>query len=234
MIKIQEKLPKSLKMRSTNTDKEVAQKVAKLLLEAGAVAIRTQIPFRLVSGILSPIYVDDRYLMSFPIKRKIIVDYLIAKIREVGIPDVVAGTATAGIPFAAWIADKLNLPMVYVRSKPKNHGKGNQIEGTFKRGQKVVVVEDMISTGQSSTAVIKALRRAGAIVTDEVAIYTHSLKEADRNLRNLKVKFWVLTDLPQVLDIAQKEGYLRPDDQIEKILEWAEDPQKWGKKIGFE
>src|SRR3989344_1858851 len=132
-------------MKSINTDKN-SQKTAKILVETGAVTFRPRQPFRFDSGILSPVYVDNRLLISGPHERKKIIKFFIQKIKELGIPDVVAGTATAGIPHAAWIAQILDIPMVYVRSKAKDHGKGNMVEGTLKRGQNVMVIEDTVST----------------------------------------------------------------------------------------
>ena len=234
MIKIQEKLPKDLKMKSTSTDREIAQKVAKVLFESGCVLLRTQIPFRFTSGLLSPIYVDNRRLISLPKARKIILKYLIVQIGKIGMHDVIAGCATAGIPWAAWIAEELSLPMVYVRSKPKGHGQGNQVEGIIKRGQKVLVVEDMVSTAETSKEIVLALRKLGAEVAHEIAIYSHNLRVARDNFRKLRVKFMPLTALSQVVATARKEGYLRPDDQELMILEWAKDPKNWGKRQGFE
>lgn len=220
-------------MKSTNTG-EISEKAAKILLESGCVIIRLRIPFRFTSGILSPIYVDNRRLISLPKQRKIIVELLIEKIKQIGLPDVIAAAATAGIPHAAWIAEKLNLPMVYVRSKAKEHGRKNQIEGILKRGQKALVVEDMVSTAQSSTVVIRAMREVGVKVEDEVAIYSHGLADAQRKFKELKVNFTCLTTLQEVVETARKINYLRPIDDVSSILEWSKDPKGWVKKMGFE
>lgn len=218
-------------MRSTNTDN--SKRIAAALFNIGSVIIRPNKPFRYDSGILSPIYVDNRLTISFPKERRLIINSMVKKIKEIGIPDAVAGTATAGIPHAAFIAQKLNIPMVYVRPKPKDHGKGNQVEGTFKRGQKVIVIEDLVSTGGSSIRVVKALRKMGAKVNTEVCIFAYGIKEADKNFKNNKVKLHALTNFKTATEIAEKQGLLKKE-QIEAILDWAKDPKKWGKKMGFE
>lgn len=217
-------------MKSINTDKA---KVSKILFSIGSVIFRTRQPFRYSSGILSPIYTDNRLIMSHPKERKIIVDLLIKKIKKIGIPDVLAATATAGIPHTAFIAQELNLPMVYVRSEAKNHGKGNQIEGKITRGQTVIVIEDLISTGGSSLAVVKALRRAGAKVTGLVAIFTYGFDEAKKNFEKNRVNVHTLTDIDASIEAVTREGYLKKD-QVKMVQSWAKDPGGWGKKMGFE
>ncbi len=221
-------------MKSTNTDKErIATEVASILYDVGAIIFRPKQPFKFDSGILSPAYTDNRLIISFPKEREKIVSYLIETIREIGLPDVIAGTATAGIPHAAFIAQKLKLPMVYVRAEPKSHGKGNQVEGTIRRGQKVIVVEDLISTAGSSIRVAQALRKLGAKVTDEIAIFTYNFKEAEDNLKKNKIRLHNLTDLEHSAKTAVKKGFLK-EDQVKVILDWAKDPHNWAKKMGFE
>ena len=233
MIKIPKKLPKDLKMKSTNTGK-IAADVAKILLETGCVIIRSSTPFKFDSGILSPIYVDNRLLISSPQAREKIIKLLVNLAKKMGEFDSVAGVATAGIPHAAWIADALNLPMVYVREVPKTHGRQNQVEGKVKRGQKVLVVEDMISTAGSSVNVIKALRKLGAVVDNEIAIYSHGLAQAEKNFKKIKINFFCLTTLSNVVRAAVKYEFLRTTDDVSSILNWAKDPKNWGKKMGFE
>lgn len=225
-------------MKSTNIDKKSSRelrekKVAKILFEAGCVIFRPHQPIKLISGLLTPIYVDNRRLISFPKERDTVAAFLADLIKENGIPDLIAGAATGGIPHASWVAQKLNVPMVYVRSKPKDHGQGNQIEGILKRGQRVVVVEDMVSTGSSSSEVIKALKAAGARILYEVAIYTHNLKAADTTFKQLNVKFVPLTKLFDVAAVANKQEFLT-DKQVELVLSWSKDPGAWSKKMGFE
>lgn len=219
-------------MKSTSTA-SIAEKVARILVDVGCVIIRPRQPFKFDSGILSPVYVDNRLLISVPHQRKQMINFLISKIKKIGSFDVIAGVAMAGIPHAAWIADNLNLPMVYVRAHPKDHGRQNQVEGSLRRGQKVLVVEDMVSTAGSSARVIEALRELGAKVTDVVAIYTHNLKAAGTNFQKMNVKFHSLTDLENVAKVAVVKGFLK-QDQVTVILDWARDPKGWGKKMGFE
>lgn len=219
-------------MKSTNTA-STADQVASILYDVGAVIFRPKQPFKYDSGILSPVYTDNRLLISYPQSRDKIVQLLIEKVKEIGIPDVVAGTATAGIPHAAFIAQKLKIPMVYVRAEPKSYGKGNQVEGVIKRGQKVIVIEDLISTAGSSARVIEALRKLGATVTDEVAIFTYGLKESEKNLKKAKVKLHALTNLEHSAKTAVKKGFLKPD-QVKVILDWVKDPHGWAKRQGFE
>ena len=218
-------------MKSTATDQ--SKKIAQILFDIGAVTFSRSRPFKFDSGILSPVYVDNRILISYPKQRNIILNYLLVKIKELGKIDVIAGVATAGIPHAAFIAQKLNLPMVFVRAKPKDHGKGNQVEGKLRRGQKVLVIEDLVSTAGSSVRVIEAIRRLGGIVTDELAIYSHSLKASDRNFKEAKVNFYHLTDTMSAAQVAKEKGFLK-DEQIESILSWTKDPQSWAKKMGYE
>ena len=232
MLKTQEKKCKNLEMKSTSTDNNISQKVAKILFETGCVIFRPSQPIKLVTGILSPIYVDNRRLMSFPKERRKVAIFLTERIQGIGLPQVIAGAATGGIPHAAWVAERLNLPMVYVRSKPKEHGQGNQVEGVLRRGQRVVVVEDMVSTASSSSVVIKGLRDLGALVQHEVAIYTHTLSEADKNFSKLKIFFHPLTNLREVVKVAKREGFLKDEDE-KVILNWAKDPKNWAKKMGF-
>src|SRR3989338_8102425 len=219
-------------MKSTNTDK--SKKIAQILFDIGAVTFSRNRPFKFDSGILSPVYVDNRILISYPEERKIVLKALLSLIEAKTKPfDVVAGIATAGIPHAAWIAQELNMPMIFVRSKPKEHGKGNQVEGKLKRGQKVLVVEDLISTAGSSTRVIKAIRELGGVVTDLVAIYSHNLKSAKLNLSKVKVKLHYLTDTLTSAKYAKEKGFLT-QAQVDTILDWVKDPKDWGKKMGYE
>lgn len=219
-------------MKSTSIDS--SKKIAQILFDIGAVTFSRKKPFRFDSGILSPVYVDNRYLISYPKERKIVLKALLSLVKSNAKPfDVVAGVATAGIPHAAWIAQELNLPMIFVRAKPKDHGKGNQVEGKLKRGQKVLIVEDLISTAGSSVRVIEAIRSFGGIVTDEVAIYSHNLESSKQNLQKAKVNLHYLTDTATAAKLAKEKGFLI-QEQVETIIEWSKNPQNWGKKIGYE
>lgn len=207
---------------------ERKEEIAAVLLIVGALFYYQDKPFEFKSNLQSPVYIDNRLIISNPKSRDIVIENLIEKLNEIGLPDVVAGVATAGVPYAAIIAQKLDLPMVYARPAPKEHGKQNQIEGQIKSGQKAVVIEDTISTAISSTSVIDVLKKAGSQVTGEIAIFTYGMKESSENLIKAKVKLHALTDLESVIKVAAETGYLN-DDQVKVIKLWSEDPQNWGK-----
>jgi len=219
-------------MKSTSTDK-IAYQVSNILIGLGCIIFRPHQPFKFNTGIISPVYTDNRLILSSPHERKKIVDLLIDKIKQIGIPNVVAGTATAGIPYAAFIAQKLNLSMIYVRPVPKEYGKKTQVEGSLKRGQKVIVIDDLISTGRSSLEVVIAIRNSGGIVSDVIAITTYGLKDAEKNITKNKIKLHTLTDLNHSCYVAQKKGFLTRE-QVDMIKNWAQDPQNWARKIGYE
>lgn len=205
------------------------QTIAKNLLEIKAVYLQPNDPFTWSSGLKSPIYCDNRLTLSFPSIRTQIAEGLIDLIKE-HFPEVevIAGTATAGIPHAAWVSDKMDLPMVYVRSKAKGHGKGNQIEGQVKRNQKVVVVEDLISTGGSAITAVDALREAGCEVLGIVAIFTYDLALGKSKLEEANIKAQSLCDYDTLVEVAAKEGYVTEQD-ISKLKMWREDPssERW-------
>ena len=196
------------------------RKIAKHLLDIEAVALRPNDYFTWTSGIKSPIYCDNRITMSYPaIRREIAAgmsEVIKAKFPEV---EVVAGTATAGIPHAAWVSEVLDLPMIYVRDSAKKHGKTNQIEGRLLEGQKVVIIEDLISTGLSSLKVAKALEKAGAVVLGVVAIFSYELKKAQDAFAADKVKYHTLTNYNYLIEEAVASDYIKQED-VEKLLEW--------------
>ena len=196
------------------------RKIAKHLLDIEAVALRPNDYFTWTSGIKSPIYCDNRITMSYPaIRREIATgmsEVIKAKFPEV---EVVAGTATAGIPHAAWVSEVLDLPMVYVRDSAKKHGKTNQIEGRLLEGQKVVIIEDLISTGLSSLKVAKALEEAGAVVLGVVAIFSYELKKAQDAFSADKVEYRTLTNYNYLIEEAVASDYIKQED-VEKLLEW--------------
>ncbi|MBI3283215.1 orotate phosphoribosyltransferase [Candidatus Curtissbacteria bacterium] len=214
-------------MKSTNTD-STAYQVSNILIDLGCIIFRPHQPFRYNTGIISPVYTDNRLILSSPRERTIIVNLLAKKVKEVGIPDVIAGTATAGIPHAAFVAQKLNLPMIYVRPTPKEYGKKNHVEGSLKRGQKVIVVDDLISTGRSSLEVVKAIRKSGGKVEDIIAITTYGLKDAEKNFAQNKIKLHALTDLNHSCEVALNKGFLK-SGRVSMIKDWAKDPRNWGK-----
>jgi orotate phosphoribosyltransferase len=200
------------------------QTIAKQLLEIKAVYLQPNEPFTWSSGMKSPIYCDNRLTLSYPEIRTQIAEGLSDLIKEYfSEVDVIAGTATAGIPHAAWVSDKLNLPMCYVRSKAKGHGKGNQIEGQVQQNQKVVVVEDLISTGGSAITAVDALRAAGCEVLGIVSIFTYGLSVGEEKLREAKVEVKSLSDYDTLIEVAAKEGYVTTQD-LNKLKMWRENP----------
>lgn len=220
-------------MRLTNSVNKTSEKVAKLLLSINAISLSPKKPFRYSSGILSPVYTDCRLLISHPKERTIIRNLYVKTILSKGKFDVIAGTATAGIPHAAWIADKLKLPMIYVRGKAKDHGKGNQIEGKIEKKQKAAVIEDLISTGGSSVETIRAIRKEGAKSTHIFSIITYGMSKSKESFKANGIKLISLTDFPTVVKVAEQTGYIKTRDK-DIILQWATDPTSWGKKMGFE
>ncbi|MBP2077574.1 orotate phosphoribosyltransferase [Oceanobacillus polygoni] len=190
------------------------------LLEIKAVQINADDYFTWTSGIKSPIYCDNRLTMSYPVVRKKIITAFVEKIAAMDEkPDVIAGCATAGIPHAAWLAEKLDLPMVYVRSKPKGHGKGNQIEGKISKGQKVLVIEDLISTGGSSIESAKALQAEGADVLAVFAIFTYGLKKATEQFGAEAITFDTITNFDELIEALVEDGKLTTTNKAE-LLEW--------------
>lgn len=199
-------------------------KIAKALLKIKAVFLRPENPFTWASGIKSPIYCDNRLILSYPEERKLVEDAMSELIRT-SYPDAEAimGTATAGIAHAAMIAERLGLPMGYVRSSAKDHGRNNQIEGKIEAGQKVVVVEDLISTASSVLECVNALRDEGAKVLGIASIFTYSMKKGIMNLKEAGIMNNSLCDLDTLLRIASDEGYITPEDE-KRILKFRDDP----------
>src|SRR3990172_6165853 len=218
-------------MKSTSIGR-TAKRVATLLFESGSIIFRTSRPFKFTSGILSPVYSDNRLLISDVAKREKIANFFVEKIKKIKNVDVVAGVATAGIPHAAFVAQKLELPLVYVRASKKGHGLENQVEGRIRRGQRAVVIEDLVSTGQSSTQTVKALRKLGANADNLFAIFTYNLNAANENFKKNKINFQALCSLETAVGVAKENGYLKKE-QVKTILEWANDPKNWAKKMGF-
>lgn len=206
---------------------EISKAIAKDLLTIEAVFLRPNEPFTWASGIKSPIYCDNRMTMSYPAVRKAIASGLAAQIKE-HFPDVevIAGTATAGIPHAAWVADILDLPMVYIRSKAKDHGKGNQIEGRITEGQKMVVIEDLISTGGSVLEAFEAAAREGANVLGVAAIFTYELPQGLTNFEKAQLPLVTLTNYSTMIDAALEMDYIGKED-IALLQQWKQSPQTW-------
>ncbi len=195
---------------------------AKHLLDIGAVQLRPEDPFTWASGVKSPIYCDNRLTMSYPTVRKEIAKGLADTIKEFYPQcEVVAGTATAGIPHAAWVSDLLEMPMVYVRSKPKEHGQGNMVEGKVEPGKKVVVVEDLISKGGSVIQAAQGLQQAGFEVLGIVAIFTYDLPQSVEAIEEAGFTFHTLTDFPALVEEAASTGEIEQND-LPMLEEWHE------------
>lgn len=201
--------------------------VAKLLLELNAVTLSPKKPFKYASGILSPVYTDCRVLMAYPEKRRLVRDLYIDAIKKSGVKfEVVAGTATAGIPHASWIADKLSLPMVYVRGKTKDHGKENLMEGIIKKGQKAIVIEDLISTGESAMNSVNAVRAAGGEVGTVFCIITYGIKIAEENFKQNNLELISLTTFQDVVRMAENLRMISKEERL-IIMEWIKNPTSW-------
>lgn len=201
--------------------------IAAHLLQIEAVFLRPNEPFTWSSGIRAPIYCDNRLTLSYPKIRREIAENFQKQIME-HFPEVemIAGTATAGIAHAALVSDLLNKPMCYVRSKAKGHGKGNQIEGKVEPGQKVVVVEDLISTGGSILTVVEALRNAGCEVIGAVSIFTYELEKGKEQLQQANVPVVSLTDFSTLVSVAKEKGLIEAAD-LEKLSAWRRNPLQW-------
>ena len=205
------------------------QEIAEILLDIGAVKLQPNEPFTFASGIKSPIYCDNRLLMGHVEERRTIIDAFEKMLKENGVAfDVIAGTASAGIPHAAWLAEKENAPMIYVRSSTKEHGMQNKIEGPLKEGQKVLVIEDLISTGGSSAAAVEAVRSAGGVVDYCAAIFTYDFRKAENRFRGINCNLIALTDFETLVKVAEQRGDITAE-QKEIILKWNKDPENWGK-----
>ena len=205
----------------------LAKEIARDLLKIKAVYLKPEEPFTWASGIKSPIYTDNRVTLAYPETRTLIEDGFVEKIRaEFPDVEVIAGTATAGIPHGAIIADKMNLPFAYIRSKPKDHGAGNQIEGRVAPGQKMVVIEDLISTGGSVLDAIAAAKREGADVIGAAAIFTYELPKAEKNFNDAGVKLVTLSNYTELIHLAEQEGYINAEG-LALLKRFKEDQEHW-------
>ncbi len=206
-----------------------AKQIAEYLLQIKAIKLEPTNPFTWASGWKSPIYCDNRKTLSFPqvrtdIKRAF-AKAVLAKYPDV---EVIAGVATGAIALGALVADELNLPMVYIRSAAKAHGMTNMIEGDLKEGQKVVVIEDLISTGGSSLKAVQALREANCEVMGMLAIFTYGFQTAEDNFKNANCTIDTLSDYNTMIDCAQEIGYVKEEDVVQ-LKEWRKDPANWRK-----
>ena len=200
----------------------MAKEIAKALLDIEAVSLSPNDLYTWSSGIKSPIYCDNRITLGYPLVRNAIRDGLARLIeKHFSEVEIVSGTATAGIPHAAYLSEKMELPMNYVRSKSKSHGKQNQIEGAKSESKKVVVIEDLISTGGSSVTAVEALKDAGADVLGVVAIFTYGLKKADDVFKEAGIPFYTLSNYNELIEVAREEGKISEED-IQTLVDWRD------------
>jgi orotate phosphoribosyltransferase len=208
-------------------NKTFADELALMLLEINAVILRPNNPFTWSSGWNSPIYCDNRLTLRFPdIRKKISKAFIEVIEKEFPDVEVITGTATAGIPHAAWVAENLDKPLAYVRSKAKAYGLGNQIEGGVDKGQSTIVIEDLISTGGSAMSVIDALKFIGADVRGVLTIFTYGFDKANERFEEAGIPVYSLTDYSTLIEVAVEKGYIREED-LEQLNRWRANPEKW-------
>ncbi len=208
-------------------NKDSAEKTAELLLQINAIKLNPKNPFTWASGWNSPIYCDNRLILSFPAIRNFVREEFSKHIeKEFGKPDVIAGVATGAIGIGMLVAEYMGLPFVYVRPEPKKHGRQNQVEGFLQKGQNVVVVEDLISTGNSSLLAVEALREAGAHVKGMVAIFTYGFDIAVENFKNANVELNTLADYSRLLELAVAKNYIT-EKELKTLQDWRESPSTW-------
>ena len=205
----------------------LARRVAERLLDAEAVRFAPDEPFTLASGLRAPVYCDNRLLLASPAARRDVCEGFVRVWRQNGLTaDVVAGTATAGVPHAAWLADRLDMPMAYVRAESKRHGRGQRIEGASVAGRRAILVEDLVSTGGSSCSAVEALREAGADVRAALAIFSQGFASARRAFETARTPLYALTGLDALLEAARDRNALS-EAAIQTILDWRSDPEGW-------
>lgn len=208
-------------------DKEVARQTAGQLLQIKAIKLRPEEPFTWASGWKSPIYCDNRIILSYPPVRNFVRENLVKAIREkYGTPNVIAGVATGAIAMGILVAQEMGLPFVYVRPEPKSHGRKNQIEGSLDAGQSVVVIEDLVSTGGSSLKAVEALREANAKVLGMAAVFTYGFTVADDNFQNADCELLTLSDYNHLLEEVRENGFL-DEDTFTTLQEWRRNPSEW-------
>lgn len=207
----------------------IAKSIAAYLLQIKAIKLQPSNPFTWASGWQSPIYCDNRKTLSFPRVRQAIRDAFTERLKEL-YPDagVIAGVATGAIAHGVLVAEELGLPFIYVRSGAKGHGLGNRIEGYYEKGQKVVVIEDLISTGGSSLTAVSALRESGCNVLGMLAIFTYGFKKAEDNFRDNDCSLSTLSDYNSLVEKAVETGYVT-DADLDTLGQWRQDPSNWGK-----
>lgn len=210
-------------------DKETAKKTAELLLQIKAIKLEPQQPFTWASGLKSPIYCDNRVILSYPPIRNFIRENMAKQIESLyGKADIIAAVATGAIGIGMLVAEYMSLPFIYVRPEAKSHGRKNQIEGKFDEGQTVVVIEDLVSTGKSSLNAVKALEEAKLQVKGMLAIFTYGFETAAKNFKEAETELHTLSDYSYLLEMAQKSNYIS-QAEAETLQEWRKDPENWEK-----
>ena len=208
-------------------DKNSAKKTAELLLQINAIKLSPESPFTWASGWKSPIYCDNRIVLSYPRIRNFVREEMAKQVEGIyGKPDAIAGVATGAIGIGILVAESLGLPFVYVRPEPKSHGRQNQIEGHLEPGQSVVVIEDLISTGKSSLNAVNALKAAKLDVKGMVAIFTYGFEAATENFRNEHVQLHTLSDYGHLIEQAAQTQYIQ-ESQLKTLMEWRTAPDQW-------
>jgi orotate phosphoribosyltransferase len=208
-------------------NKDTAEKTAELLLQINAIKLNPKNHFTWASGWQSPIYCDNRLILSFPAIRNFVREEFSKHIeKEFGKPDVIAGVATGAIGIGMLVAEYMGLPFVYVRPEPKKHGRQNQVEGFLQKGQNVVVVEDLISTGNSSLLAVEALKEAGANIKGMVAIFTYGFDVAKENFKNANIELNTLADYNNLLELAVAKNYIS-EIELKTLQEWRVSPSTW-------
>ncbi|MBO6533326.1 MAG: orotate phosphoribosyltransferase [Muricauda sp.] len=208
-------------------DKGIAKKTAELLLQINAIKLEPENPFTWASGWKSPIYCDNRIMLSYPAVRNFVREEIAKQVENLyGRPDVIAGVATGAIGIGILVAEALGLPFVYVRPKPKEHGRQNQIEGYFEPGQSVVVIEDLISTGNSSLNAVQALKEQNADIKGMIAIFTYGFPISTENFEKEGVELHTLSDYENLIEQASDTHYIK-ENQLQTLLEWRSNPQQW-------
>ena len=209
---------------NTNT----AQQTAELLLQINAIKLNSKNPFTWASGWKSPIYCDNRVILSFPAVRNYVRDEFVKQIEaKFGKPDVIAGVATGAIGIGILVAEAMGLPFVYVRPEPKKHGRQNQVEGFLQKGQNVVVVEDLISTGGSSLLAVEALRNEGAVVKGMAAIFTYGFPISEEKIKEANLEVYTLSNYENLLQKAIDKKYVS-ENELETLQAWNVNPAEWG------
>ena len=211
---------------------DASKEASDLLLKIGAIHFSIKEPFKLTSGTISPVYIDCRKLISYPNERGLMMDLAVSKIKdEIGEDkfDLVAGGETAGIPYAAWVSERLSLPMIYVRKKPKEFGRGRQIEGEIKKGDRVMLFEDLVFNSQSKEEFIEGIRGAGGVVEHLVVIFEYGLAAARENLSRIGVELHSLTNWQDAITRGEETGYFTSADAAE-IRRFLADPVQWFQK----